>query len=175
MQAWYLLYSKPRQERLALENLVRQRYEAYLPLIRIRRRRSGRYVSVVEPMFPRYLFIRLSDRSDNWGPIRSTLGVSKLVRFGDLPARVPDGLVSALQAQEDESGMQNLPAPELRPGDRVRIVDGVMAGYEGLFHAESGAERVVLLLDIAGKATRVQLSAGQIEPLSPGQSGSQSG
>ena len=55
--AWYLLYSKPRQEGVAVENLKRQGYETYLPLIRTRRRRQGQYVSLVEPMFPRYLLI----------------------------------------------------------------------------------------------------------------------
>ena len=72
MLAWYLLYSKPRQEGVAVENLKRQGYETYLPLVRTRRRRQGQYVSLVEPMFPRYLFIHLSDQTDNWGPIRST-------------------------------------------------------------------------------------------------------
>ncbi|MEE8263278.1 MAG: transcription termination/antitermination NusG family protein, partial [Gammaproteobacteria bacterium] len=41
MKGWYLIYSKPRQERLALENLRRQNYEAYLPLMQHRRRRKG--------------------------------------------------------------------------------------------------------------------------------------
>ncbi len=163
MDAWYLLYSKPRQERLALENLIRQGFKAYLPLIRNRRRRGGRYVSFVEPCFPRYLFIYLNDMTDNWGPIRSTVGVSKLIRFGDLPARVPDGLVDSLLAREDELGVQNLPQPEFDAGDLVRIVEGAMAGYEGIFKAKTGRERVIILLDIVGNSTRVELPDSQIE------------
>lgn len=166
MLAWYLIYSKPQQERLALENLARQGYEAYLPLIRNRRRRGGRYVQAIDPMFPRYLFIHLNDETDNWGPIHSTFGVSKLVRFGDLPARVPDDLVASLQAGEDEAGVQNLPPPDFRIGDKVRIVEGPMAGYEGIFHAKTSQERIIILLQIAGQSTRVQLAAGHIEPSS---------
>lgn len=163
MLAWYLVYSKPRQEDLALENLARQGYEAYLPRIRNRRRRLGRYVSLVEPMFPRYLFLHLSDETDNWGPIRSTIGVANLVRFGELPARVPETLVEALRARDDEQGIQEYAVPELRTGDRVRIVEGALAGYEGIFHARTSKERVVILLEVVGKATRVQLPLGQIE------------
>ncbi len=165
MYAWYLLYSKPRQERLALENLTRQGYEVYLPLIRNRRRRGGRYAQVVEPYFPRYLFVNLNDLTDDWGPIRSTIGVSKLIRFGDKPAKVPDSLVNSLRDYEDESGIQNLPPPEFANGDRVRIAEGAMAGYEGIFKAKTGRERVIVLLDIVGKSTPVQLSSGQIEPV----------
>lgn len=167
MRYWYLLYSKPRQERLALENLERQRYEAYLPLIRNRRRRQGRFTAIVEPMFPRYLFIHLSDESDNWGPIRSTIGVANLVRFGPEAARVPDDLVVALRGREDESGVQVLPQPDFRPGDRVRICEGVMAGYEAIFQARTGKERVMLLLEVAGKLARIQVDAGYIEAASP--------
>jgi transcriptional antiterminator RfaH len=165
MRSWYLLYSKPRQERLALENLERQRYEAYLPLIRTRRRRQGRFTSLVEPMFPRYLFIHLSEESDNWAPIRSTIGVANLVRFGPEAARVPDDLVITLREREDETGIQVIQQPDFRPGDRVRICEGVMAGYEAIFQARTGKERVTLLLEIAGKMARIQVDAGYIEAL----------
>ena len=166
MLAWYLVYSKPQQERLALENLERQGYDAYLPLIRNRRRRGGRYVAMIEPMFPRYLFLHLSDETDNWGPIRSTIGVSKLVRFGDIPARVPDDLIGALKGREDDSGVHDLPPPDFKAGDRIRIVEGPMAGYEGIFRAKTSQERVVVLLEIVGQSARVQLDAGHIEPAS---------
>jgi len=165
-RCWYLLYSKPRQERIALENLDRQGYEAYLPLLRQRRRRQRRLLTTVEPMFPRYLFIHLSPESDDWGPIRSTVGVANMVRFGLHAARVPEGLVHTLQAREDEHGVQQLPVPDFRPGDRVRICEGVMAGYEAIFHARTGKERVMLLLEIAGKTARIQVGAGDIEPVS---------
>jgi transcriptional antiterminator RfaH len=163
MKAWYLIYSKPQQEQLALENLERQGYPSYLPLIRNRKRRRGRYVSVIEPMFPRYLFVHLSDETDNWGPIRSTIGVANLVRFGMRAARVPDSLVHMMQSR-DEEGVQALAQPELKPGDPVRIVEGVMAGYEAIFQARTGKERVVLLLQLAQDRTaRIQVSANDIE------------
>lgn len=163
MKAWYLVYSKPQQERLALENLERQGYPSYLPLIRNRRRRKGRYVAIVEPMFPRYLFVHLSDETDNWGPIRSTIGVANLVRFGQRAARVPDSLIETIRGR-DEDGIQTLAPPELKPGDQVRIVEGVMAGYEAIFQARTGKERVVLLLQLAEDRTaRVQASAHDIE------------
>ena len=164
MNAWYLVYSKPQQERLALENLNRQGYVSYLPQMRARRRRQGRYVKVVEPMFPRYLFIRLSDETDNWGPIRSTIGVANLVRFGMQPARVPDALIELLKSREDDEGIQRIEPKELRPGDRVRIVEGVMAGYEAIFEAKTSKERVSVLLKIANTTARVQVSSHDIEP-----------
>lgn len=160
---WYLVYAKPRQESVAQENLIRQGYETYLPLIRQVRKRRGRRAAVIGPMFPRYLFIHLDNQSDNWGPIRSTLGVVSLVRFGHAAAQLPDNLIATLQQREDAEGIQVLPSDDYRPGTRVRITDGSFAGYEGVFLAKSGRDRVVLLLDILGKHTRAVVGAEAIE------------
>jgi transcriptional antiterminator RfaH len=163
-KCWYLVYAKPRQESVARENLERQGYEIYLPLIRKYSRRGGRRVASIGPMFPRYLFIRLDEKTDNWGPIRSTLGVVSLVRFGQLPARVPEGLVAALRTHEDAQGVQPPPpVDELRAGNRVRVLEGGLAGYEGVFVARTGKERVVVLLEIMGKTARTSLDSTLVE------------
>jgi len=161
---WYLIYTKQRQESVALNNLVRQGYEVYFPVVRQTSKRHRQSIAAVLPLFPRYLFIRLDAVTDNWGPIRSTLGVISIVRFGQQAARVPDDLIDLLRESEDGQGMQVLPVKEFSPGSRVRIVEGVLAGYEGVFLAKSGRDRVAVLLDILGKQTRTVIDAHTIEP-----------
>ena len=163
MKAWYLIHSKPRQEHIAKEQLERQGYRTYLPLFPLRRRRLGRTVKIIAPMFPRYLFIHLSDQTDDWRPIRSTIGVANLVRFAQAPARVPESLIMALQERENEEGIQVLPDRDYQPGDRVRIAEGPFEGFEGIFQETSSRNRVLLLLQIAEKFVQLQLDAGQIE------------
>lgn len=163
---WYLVYCKPRQEVTAQRNLERQRYATYLPRVRQARRRAGRKVSAVTPMFPRYLFILLDQKTDNWGPIRSTLGVVSLVRFGSAPAVVPDDLVELLRQREDNEGIQVLPVEQYPRGAKVRITEGGFAGFEGVFLARSGRDRVTVLLQVLGRGTRAQVDLGAIEPAS---------
>lgn len=115
---------------------------------------------------PHYLFIYLSDRTDNWGPIRSTIGVVKLVRFGERAGRVPDDLVTTLRVRETDAGYFEPELPQLRPGDSVRICEGPMGGYEALFHCRSGKQRVTLLLEIAGRLAKVQVDSDHIELVS---------
>lgn len=161
---WYLVYAKPRQETVARENLERQGYKTYLPLVSQVRRRNGRRLATVGPMFPRYLFIYLDNRFDNWAPIRSTRGVVSLVRFGQAAAKVPDDLILLLHGREDDRGVQKLPEQEYQAGSRIRITDGSFSGYQGVFLAKTGRDRVVLLLDILGKHTRATVSVDAIEP-----------
>lgn len=163
---WYLVYCKPRQETTAQRNLQRQQYVTYLPRVRQARRRAGRQISLITPMFPRYLFINLDRENDNWGPIRSTLGVVSLVRFGSAPAAVPDDLVELLRQREDAEGIQVLPVEQYQRGAKVRITEGGFAGYEGVFLARSGRERVTVLLQVLGRGTRAQVDLGAIEPAS---------
>lgn len=164
-KAWYLIYCKPRQENVAKRNLERQGFVIYLPLARQYRRRRGQRVDVVAPLFPRYLFIYLSKETDNWRPIRSTLGVSSLVRFGQHPAAVPHDLVAFLQTRDDAQGVQDLPLPGFQAGQGVRVTEGVMREYEGIYLAKSGKDRVLILLEIMGKGTRVVVPSDHIEPI----------
>ncbi|MDH3280381.1 MAG: transcription/translation regulatory transformer protein RfaH [Gammaproteobacteria bacterium] len=161
---WYLIYAKPRQEELAKVNLERQGYETYLPLMRTPRRRLGRRVIRIEPMFPRYLFIRLDKIHDNWAPIRSTFGVSKLVRFGSEPTPVPDDLIEALQTRDDKSGIQDRPLHEFKQGEAVRIEEGPFMGYQGIFLAKSSRERVIVLLNIVGKYAKATVDVAKLGP-----------
>jgi len=164
MKSWYLIYCKPQQERIARDNLERQGYVVYLPLAPVRRRRKGRIVRVVDPIFPRYLFIYLSDRTDDWGPIRSTIGVSSLVRFGQVPAKIPDTLIKGLRVREDSNGVQEMPERGFKPGDKVRIAEGIMEGFEAIFHCQKSNERVILLLKIAENTAKIEIESSQIEP-----------
>lgn len=161
-KSWYLVYSKPRAETLALENLERQDYRCYLPLITATRKHKGKLTSQVEPMFPRYLFISLDTRNDNWAPIRSTIGVTRIVRFGVEPTVVPDSLIQALMDREDEMGLQTPPRREFQRGERVRIYEGPFKDYEAIFLARNSNERVVVLLQILGKDSRVAIDPAHL-------------
>jgi len=152
-KSWYLIYTKPRQEKLAQENLERQGYLTYLPLIQKNRKR----ITSVEAFFPRYLFISLNTTTDNWSPIRSTLGVANIVRFTQYPIVVSDSLISLLMSQEDpDTGLYNEDFV-FKLGDIVRITDGALVGYEGIFKARSGDERVIVLLKVMGNQTAVKV------------------
>ena len=161
--AWYLVYTKPQQERVAQENLGRQGYETYLPMLRKKVRRGRTFHFRVDPLFPRYLFIHLSDQLDDWGPIRSTIGVTHLVKFGNLAAKLPDELISELQSRETEEGVRVAEDKPLKTGEKVKFIDGAMHGYQAIFQSQTGSDRVLVLMEIAGIHTRLKVDRASIE------------
>ena len=156
MYRWYLVHTKPRKEIVAEQNLERQGWEVYLPLIQQPRRRYGRWMEVIEPLFPCYLFVRLRLGHDNIGPIRYTTGVRDFVRFTEEPAAVPEQIVESLKLSADRNtSLRSFKGPLFKPGDTVIIDNGPFAGLRAIFVAETGQERVTLLLDMLGRENQV--------------------
>jgi len=143
--SWYLIHCKPREDARALEHLERQRFECYRPARQVERLRGGRRYTAKEPLFPRYLFIRLDCVNDNWYPIRSTRGVHQIVRFNADPLPVRDEIIEGIRTR---LAIRPVKDPYLQPGERVRITEGAFSQLEAIFLANDGTERVVLLLNI---------------------------
>ncbi|MDR1661153.1 MAG: transcription/translation regulatory transformer protein RfaH [Azoarcus sp.] len=154
---WYLIQTKPRLEKYALENLERQGYECYLPLLSAEKLRRGKLTVIDVPLFPRYLFIRLgtSGSDKSWGPIRSTKGVSTLVRFGNDPAKADDELIALLKSHE--GARQNAPERLFEPGERVQLIEGPFAGIEGIYQMTDGEQRAMVLIELLGKSTPLRI------------------
>ena len=156
MKYWYLVHTKPRKERVAEQNLQRQSYEVYLPLIQQPRRQRSRWIEAIDPLFPRYLFVRLRPGYDNISSIRYTTGVRNLVRFTAEPTVVPDHIIESIKhAADPNTGLYHPQGPLFEPGDKVIIDKGPLAGLGAIFLAETGQERVVILLEMLGRENRV--------------------
>lgn len=161
MSNWYLIHTKIRQERMALDNLERQGFECFLPLIRAEKLRRGALQVVQEPLFPRYLFIRLGTglESQSWAPIRSTTGVSRLVSFGQVPAKIDDVLVGELRAQSEAS---EVVFRHFEPGEQVVVTDGPFVGVEAIYQMPDAEGRVMVLLNILSKQVKLSVQAGSL-------------
>ena len=159
MDCWYAVFCKPRQEADAEVNLQRQGFHVYLPRIRIRRRRRGQWIDAVDALFPRYIFIRINSRTRSAAPVRSTRGAVGLVRFGAEPAVIPDAVINALlQSAAGGTGLHQDNHPKFSAGESVRLVKGPLAGLEGLFAEQDGDKRVIVLLELLGKANRISVN-----------------
>lgn len=165
MSNWYLVHTKIRQERMALEHLQRQGFECFLPQICVEKLRRGTLQVVKEPLFPRYLFIRLGTDTDSqsWAPIRSTVGVSRLVTFGQSPAKLADELVERIRTQSASSEVQ---LRYFEPGEPVLVTDGPFVGVEAIYQMADGEGRVMVLLNILSKDVQMALPPTSIRKVS---------
>src|SRR3989442_995877 len=109
MLRWYLVHTKPLSETIAQTNLERQGYEVYCPRLEETVRSKNGWRVRIEALFPRYLFLRIDSDRQTLSPVRSTLGVATVVRFGGEFTVVPDRVVCDLRSRADpESGLHRL-------------------------------------------------------------------
>jgi transcriptional antiterminator RfaH len=86
-----------------------------------------------------------SGEAQSWAPVRSTVGVTSLERFGGQIAAEPQ-----------------YHRPIYQQGQKVRIVAGPFATLEGVLDMAEGAERATVLLNLLGRQSRVRVAAAEI-------------
>lgn len=162
---WYVIHTKVRQEFRALENLQAQGFEVFLPTCQVQKKQQGKIKLATEPLFSRYLFIRLSDVSSNWFPIRSTRGVSQILRFGSStePVTLPDPIINCLiQRCVKEEPLHEL----FKYGELLEITQGPFRGLMGFFEKlqtlPDGLSRALLLVEILGSVQKLQIDLPQL-------------
>lgn len=167
MSIWYAVYTKPREEERAFENLCNQHFDALLPLMRSKRRVAGKSRQVVQAMFPRYLFVALEAGTDNFSKIRSTRGCVDLVKFGGLPATVPTEFVDELKAFQGQFQDQiidlSATEPKVGLGQQVSVMEGPFQGLMGEVCDLKANDRVVVLLELLGGKRKVEFKLEDIE------------
>lgn len=160
---WIVVNTHPHQEHAALENLQRQAFETYCPMIRKRRSHARRVEHVLRPLFPGYLFVRTGRQLGRWRPIQSTYGVRTIVRAGNELGFIDDGLIAGLKAREVEGAIVR-PANPFRLGQQVQIAGGPFDGIVATIIEMDEKDRLVVLLQLMNRPIKVKVSGGAVVP-----------
>ena len=165
MKRWFVVRTHPNEEFKALNNILRQGFDAYLPRYLTRRRHARKTDTVQKPLFPGYLFVGMDPETARWRSLNSTFGVSELICHSGQPTPVPDEVIDDIRHHEDESGYVILgERAGLKRGDKVRITAGAMADQVGIFDAPSDQHRAFLLLELLGRPVRVKMPIASLTP-----------
>ena len=158
---YHVVYSKPRQEDRAVENLKRQGYAPFLPICRKPRKLD------IKPLFPRYIFVFVCTENP-WKAMNSTYGVTSVLRRSDhVPMSIEDAVVDRIRdrmtadggaviLEDDEPEKKNL-----IPGQEIRIVAGSHVGFGGLFVGRE-KDRIIALLNLFGRQVRTTVHESQV-------------
>lgn len=154
---WFVLSTQWRQEKLALENLQRQAFDAYLPMHQAIVTPRGQPARVVAlPLFPRYLFVRVDVSAYGWRSIYSTRGVQGVLPSTSAASTVLARLIGDLQAKEERGFVQLVPSAlpcRWKAGDKVSYG----AFREAIFHERVDDRRCMILVSLLGRDDSLQL------------------
>lgn len=156
MHSWFLAQVRPNADQIARRNLERQGFETFQPMEARTTMRRGKLTDVIRPFFSGYLFASHPYAIVPWSLVDSTYGVSRLVKFGNKPAIVPDSVMTDLFSSCDPNGLIRV-VPAVAVGDQVEVSRGPLASFVGHVHRLTPDERAMILLDIIGKETKVMV------------------
>lgn len=154
---WYVIHTKPRQERRAQENLQRQGFETFLPIYQVEKIQRSKLCLINEPLFRRYLFIRFDPDNSNWHVIRNTFGVTELVRLGGQLASIPDEVIQQLVKEAD------IPRALYTQGEHLRITHGPFQNLHAVFEVHDGDSRAIVLIELLNKTHKLKLEINALE------------
>jgi transcriptional antiterminator RfaH len=149
MKNWYLIKTKPRQEKIAIKNLENQAYRTSCPMAKINNR--------LVVLFPGYLFVQLNINTQNFSPINSPKGVSHFVKFGLYFAKVPASIIELIETNQHITTEKLINQKKFKLGDSVRISDGAFKDWTAILKCYRPNERVILLMNLFGREQTIKI------------------
>jgi transcription elongation factor/antiterminator RfaH len=162
--AWYVLHTKSRFEKVVYEGLLKKNLDVFLPKIKVPSKRRDRRMTIRVPLFPGYLFVRTDLNPRRHLDIVKTVGAVRLIGTKDGPVPVPADTVSSLEIMVSTE-LPVSTGSRLQKGDRVMVVSGPFAGVTGTFVRYRGKRRVVVNIEALGQYAGVEVDESDVEPL----------
>lgn len=159
---WYLVHSKPRAEKTAGVHLNKLGIETLCPYMLQKKFVRRKQVVQGIPLFPGYLFAKF-DPIFEFRAVQYATGVRCVVSFGEALASVDAGVIDAMRDRINQGYVIVTKSIAFQPGQKVRILNGPLQGFEAVFECEmSDQQRVALLLQTVAYQARVVMPVNQI-------------
>jgi transcription antitermination factor NusG len=169
---WSALHTHYQHERKVEALLSAKGFETFLPTYESIRKWKDRTKKISEALFPGYLFI--ADVSEHRLQVVTTPGVCAIVSVAGTPATIPGHEIEAIRRCVSDPA-KVAPHPCLRGGDSVQVQSGPLAGVAGILVRMKDSCRLVVSVEILGRAAAVEIDAGCVRKtnwgrtLNPGQ------
>jgi len=163
MERWYTLYTKPNAEYQVVATLQQRDVQTYLPEMEMPKA-SGKGRRK-KPFFPCYVFSKIDFEVVGVSQVQWTPGLRRIVSFDDRPVSLPDEVIDLIRRRLGEVEANNgRPIHTFKSSDTVRITGGPFRNMLAIFDGPTTpSERVQVLLNFLGHASRVQIDVHDLE------------
>ncbi len=158
---WYPVYTNPRAEKKALENLIKAGVEAYLPVQKKLKQWSDRKKWVYEPLIPSYIFVFANELALQ--KVLQISGISRFIYFSGKIATIPLKQLNEIKLILASEHDFEVSAETFEPGEKVRIKAGALKDLTGEFLSFKGNQRFVIKLQNMGYSIAIVISSKLVE------------
>ncbi|MBN2023551.1 MAG: transcription termination/antitermination factor NusG [Pirellulales bacterium] len=173
---WYILKVQSNREesireglqrRVAIAGLGRFFGDVIVPIEKVTEVKGGKRRVLKRKLYPGYLVVQMEINEDTWFLVRETPGIGDFTGAAGHPTPMLPHEVSRIVLTQEEKTSS---APRLQiafsQGDRVKINEGTFENFEGEVESiDAASGRVIVMINIFGRSTPVELEYWQIEAL----------
>jgi transcription antitermination factor NusG len=163
---WYVIHTKPRNEKKVFEQIVNKEIEAFLPLIQTVRYWSDRKKKLMVPLFPSYVFVNTNE-NERIRAISNTYGAMRYVIYQKRPAIVSDKEILNIKLSLQLPDKIKIEEKKISEGDLVEITGGIFRGLTGYIKEIRGHYKLIVNIMELNSTFSVQLSSSEVRLLKP--------
>jgi len=126
---WYVLYTKPRNEKKVADSLRQIGFTVYCPLVEIVKQWSDRKKKVQVPLLPSYIFINIDE--DKRDQVFRITGVVRYLFWLGKPAIIREEEILLMQNWLQKT-VTSFEVTGIEPGSRFEIPSGPFVGKQGI-------------------------------------------
>ncbi len=157
--SWYVLYTRPKFEKSIVDAIISMNHRCYLPLIKRVRKWSDRHVTIHEPLFKNYVFVK-APLSEKIIFLRIP-GVVRYVLTDGKPAPIAEEEINKINLIE--MNCENLAhEPFFSVGDKVKVISGIFCGLEGILIRTIKQPRLVVKIPLLRQAVSVEIETNVV-------------
>lgn len=161
---WYIFYTCPKAEKKVQQELIEKQYEVFLPVIRklrVWKNRQRKYIDV--PLFPNYIFVHTYKRE-----------LFNIIKLPNIITYIHCAGKPSMISSEDIEGIKKMLSLETQKvsvtnnfneGEKVRIIEGPLTGYEGVLNYYKGRSRFGIKLKEINQTVLIEINANIIEKI----------
>ncbi len=153
-KCWYALYTKPRSEFKAAEQLTEIGVDFYLPSVTKLKQWSDRKKKIKEPVLRGYILIYATE-NERIASLEQ-FSVVRCVTEKGKPAKIPDWQIDNFKRMLD-TGSDFLLIDGLVPGVKVRIKDGPFEGVVGTYQESENERSIAVSIELLNRTVVTHL------------------
>ena len=158
--SWYVLHTKSRQEKAVADQLTARQVQHFLPLREHVRLYGKRKAVVAMPLFPSHVF--LHGTAEQAYEVDRTKRLVRIIHVDD-QRQLEWELQNLRTALESKVTLD--PYPYLRKGILAEVKSGPLAGLQGIIEDRPRPDRLLLQIDMLGRALSLEIDGALLEPL----------
>lgn len=162
-QGWYIIYTRPNQEKKVAQRLENQGIEYYLPTIKGLIQWKDRKKLIERPLFPSYIFIYLRDLQTYYVGME-TEGTLYYLKFGKDIAQVSDDIIRNIQLSINSGSEIEICEGSFLPGETICVCNGPLSGVSGEVVQYKGRDNILIHIHLLNRSLLVTVPSNSLFP-----------